>query len=133
MSNGGGIRHKLALLAVLIAVVALPAVSQAQSTDDGAITTGDADADALIAEIERVNADMVAARGQFRSDRLDPDVLLDVTGREPDDILEWVASETRWLPYEGALRGGRGVLMDRSGSSLDRALLLADLLERTGL
>ena len=133
LSNGGGVRHKLVLVTTLIAVVALPAVSQAQSADGGANTTGDPDADALIAEIERVNANMVEARGQFRSDRLDPDVLLDEIGRDPDDILAWVTSETRWLPYEGALRGASGVLMDRSGSSLDRALLLADLLERTGL
>lgn len=134
VSNGGA-RHKLAsaLAAGLLAAMLLPAAAHAQDSGTGAITTGDAEADALIAEIERVTAQMVEAREQLRSDRLDPEVLLDAIGREPDAILEWVAAETRWLPYAGVLRGAGGVLMDRSGSSLDRALLLADLLARAGL
>ncbi len=132
-ANGGGIRYKLALVTTLIAMAVLPAVSQAQDSAGGSITTGDPDADAIIADIERVTADLVEVKEQLRSDRLDPDVVLDTIGADPDGILEWVASETRWLPYEGALRGPRGVLMDRSGSSLDRALLLADLLGRAGL
>lgn len=131
-SNGGSARLKLALVMGL-AVSVLPTVAQGQDSDGGTITTGDPQADALIADIERVTAEFVEAREQFRSDRLDADALLDTIGREPDAILDWVAQETRWLPYEGALRGARGVLMDRSGSSLDRALVVADLLERSGL
>lgn len=53
-------------------------------------------------------------------------------GEEPVVIFNWVRDETRWLPYAGALRGAEGVLLDRSGSSLDRALLLAALLEEAG-
>jgi len=120
-------------VAVLVVVAMLPALAHAQDTGGGTIATGDPDADALIAEIERVTAGIVEVKEQLHSDHLDPDALLDTIGRNPSGILEWVATETRWLPYEGALRGARGVLMDRSGSSLDRALLLADLLERSGL
>ena len=40
--------------------------------------------------------------------------------------------ETTWVPYQGALRGAVGVLMDRKGNSLDRALLLAALLRTAG-
>lgn len=46
-------------------------------------------------------------------------------------MYAWVRDETRWLPYAGALRGADGVMHDRMGSSLDRALLLAELLERS--
>lgn len=53
-------------------------------------------------------------------------------GEVPLEIFEWVRDETRWLPYAGALRGAEGVLLDRSGSSLDRALLLVALLEEAG-
>ncbi len=61
-----------------------------------------------------------------------PNKLLAVTGNDEQAILAWVKSQTRILPYVGSLRGASGVLMDRAGNSLDRSLLLADLLRRTG-
>lgn len=53
-------------------------------------------------------------------------------GESPEALFAWVRDNTRLLNYQGALRGGRGTLMDRSGSHLDRALLLAELLESAG-
>ncbi|AMD02308.1 transglutaminase domain-containing protein [Halomonas chromatireducens] len=53
-------------------------------------------------------------------------------GVEPRALFEWVRDETRWLPYAGELRGADGVMQDRMGSSLDRALLLAALMEEAG-
>lgn len=50
---------------------------------------------------------------------------------DPMAMYAWVRDETRWLPYSGALRGADGMMQDRMGSSLDRALLLAALLERS--
>ncbi|MBD3894792.1 hypothetical protein IEI94_02860 [Halomonas sp. ML-15] len=50
----------------------------------------------------------------------------------PEALFEWVRDETRWLPYAGELRGAQGVMQDRMGSSLDRALLLAALMEEAG-
>ena len=50
-------------------------------------------------------------------------------GDDPDALFAWVRDHTRLLPYQGALRGAPGTLLDRSGSHLDRALLLAALLE----
>jgi len=52
-----------------------------------------------------------------------------VIGDDPAALFAWVRDHTRLLPYQGALRGGLGTLLDRSGSHLDRALLLAALLE----
>ena len=65
-------------------------------------------------------------------DRWDPEYVVDVLGREPQRLFDWVRASTDWVPYRGVLRGPSGVLMDREGSSLDRALLLATLLEKAG-
>lgn len=53
-------------------------------------------------------------------------------GDDVEALFDWVREETRWLPYQGALRGAHGVLIDGYGSHLDRALLLAELLEAAG-
>ena len=53
-------------------------------------------------------------------------------GSEPDVLRDWVRANTRWLPYTGALQGAQGVLLSRQGNSLDRALLLAALLDAAG-
>jgi hypothetical protein len=65
-------------------------------------------------------------------DRWDPAYVVALVGRSPDSLYHWVQDNTTWIPYRGTLRGPVGVLMDRQGNSLDRALLLADLLQRAG-
>jgi hypothetical protein len=65
-------------------------------------------------------------------DSWDPEWLARQLGGNPDTLLAWVRTHTRWIPYHGALRGASGVLQDRLGNSLDRALLLASLLEHSG-
>src|ERR1041385_3599271 len=53
-------------------------------------------------------------------------------GPNPEKAFAWVRDHTAFVPYRGALRGPVGVLMDRSGNSLDRSLLLARLLQIGG-
>lgn len=53
-------------------------------------------------------------------------------GKDPRAHFEWVRDHTWWAPYRGLLRGSKGVMLDRVGSSLDRAVLLGDLLRRAG-
>jgi hypothetical protein len=65
-------------------------------------------------------------------DRWDPAYVVEQIGRDPDQLRGWVQASTTWLPYRGVLRGATGVLMDRQGNSLDRAILLASLLEYAG-
>jgi hypothetical protein len=65
-------------------------------------------------------------------DRWDPEYVVGSVGRNPDSLFAWVRDSTTWIPYLGCLRGPVGVLMDRQGNDLDRALLLADLLQRAG-
>ncbi|TVM05407.1 MAG: hypothetical protein FMJ08_09390 [Halomonas sp.] len=64
--------------------------------------------------------------------RLEVDAAQQALGDDPDKLFEWVRDQTRWLPYAGELRGANGVMQDRMGSSLDRALLLAALMENAG-
>ena len=67
---------------------------------------------------------------------LEPEDLVDrVLGKTADDVdalTEWVSRSVCWLPYHGALRGPRGVLIERRGNSLDQSLLLAASIAATG-
>jgi hypothetical protein len=65
-------------------------------------------------------------------DTFDLQGVVDEVGREPAKLFRWVRDETYLVPYRGELRGPMGVLMDRLGNSLDRALLLSALLRLTG-
>ena len=65
-------------------------------------------------------------------DRWDPAYVVARVGRDPDALASWVRGQTTWIPYTGVLRGPVGVLLDRQGNSLDRALLLAALLKEAG-
>src|SRR5882724_2295615 len=65
-------------------------------------------------------------------DTFDPQAVIQKVGNDPVKLFEWVRDQTSYVPYRGSLRGPIGVLMDRNGNSLDRALLLARLLSLTG-
>ncbi len=75
--------------------------------------------------LEAISAEV--PRGTF-----DPQAIVEKAGRDPAKLFEWVRDETLWVPYQGELRGPAGVLMDRVGNSLDRSLLLAELLRLAG-
>lgn len=65
-------------------------------------------------------------------DTFDSTAVIAKVGKDPVKLFEWVRDNTWWVPYQGCLRGSTGVLMDRIGSSLDRSLLLAELLRQSG-
>jgi hypothetical protein len=65
-------------------------------------------------------------------DHWDPKYVEAQLGRDPARTFAWVRDHTYWIPYHGILRGPVGVLMDRQGDSLDRALLLATMLKDEG-
>ena len=50
-----------------------------------------------------------------------------------DKIFRYVADEIRYEPYAGILRGAAGTLAARAGNSVDKALLLAALLDASGI
>jgi len=95
-------------------------------------TLNEVEADELIEEIKRAAAEAQGVLEDRMSDHLFTDPVLDASAYEAELLLEWVIARTRWTPYEGILRGSDGVLMDRRGNTLDRALLLTRLLEDAG-
>src|SRR5437879_6310605 len=83
-------------------------------------------------EMERAFKALEAAEKEIPRDTFDPKAIVDKVGRDPVKLFEWVRDNTYWVPYQGCLRGHIGVPMDRLGSSLDRSLLLAELLRVAG-
>ncbi len=49
--------------------------------------------------------------------------------RDPEAASEWIQENLTFDPYEGTLRASRGALFSMGGNSLDRALLLAEILD----
>jgi hypothetical protein len=72
------------------------------------------------------------AAKEIPRDTFDPQVIVNKVGRDPIKLFEWVRDNTYLVPYRGSLRGPIGVLMDRMGNSLDRALLLCKLMAIAG-
>jgi hypothetical protein len=80
----------------------------------------------LFVQVESI--DRLVPRETFDLDHVAAQV-----GRDPVKLHTWVREHITWVPYRGSLRGPRGTLMDHSGNSLDRALLLVRLLEVNGV
>ena len=112
-----------------LAETAAPAGS---GVDAAAVQTAGFVPDVKVADLGRL-ADLIAAgaRELTRTD-FDPATMAAVQGKDPEQLFGWVRDNTWWVPYRGVLRGSRGVLLDRVGNSLDRAILLGDLLRRAG-
>lgn len=75
---------------------------------------------------------VVAEANELPRAEFDPAALANTLGKDPQAHFEWVRDHTWWAPYRGLLRGSKGVMLDRVGSNLDRAVLLGDLLRRSG-
>lgn len=84
------------------------------------------------ADLDRTFTAMRRALQSLPRETFDVEVRAAQVGADPERAFAWVRDETRWIAYAGALRGARGVLLDRMGSHMDRALLLARLLESGG-
>lgn len=86
----------------------------------------------LAAGLQERLDNLAKAERQLPHDTFDTASVIEQAGRDPARLEAWVRQRTAWVPYQGALRGARGVLMDRVGNSLDRSLLLAELLRSAG-
>ena len=54
-------------------------------------------------------------------------------GNDLQKIFRFVQDEIRYEPYAGALRGAKGTIAGRTGNSADQSLLLAALLDASGI
>jgi len=86
----------------------------------------------LQGEIRRLGEHAEALLKAFPETTGDPLAVVLGSEMSPGGLGDWVASNTVLRAYRGSLRGARGVLADRQGNSLDRALLLAEMLSLAG-
>ena len=114
---------------VFVTLGGVPRVAAAQAAQRKANARS---VEQLALQLEHALATIEAGESESPRDRWDPAYVVEHTGREHEALFAWVRDNTRWVPYRGLLKGARGVLMDRVGSSLDRAVLLATLLREAG-
>lgn len=74
-----------------------------------------------------------AAHNRMPRDTFDIEAVAKPLRGDVSGAHRWVRDHTTWAPYHGVLRGAEGVLMDRVGNTLDRALLLSGLLRANGI
>ena len=86
----------------------------------------------LADKMEKMFKALEAAQREIPRETFDPKAIVTKVGKDPRKLFEWVRDNTYLVPYQGALRGHIGLLMDRLGNSLDRALLLGELLNEAG-
>jgi len=109
---------------------------QAQATDatlaPGQARMSEQEANEAIDRLKEIATDAENWARAFPSSHLRLEPVLEQCDYDPVKIFQWIGTETVWVPYQGSLRGARGVLMDRRGNSLDRSHLLAQLLLEAG-
>lgn len=86
----------------------------------------------LADKLERLFNALEEAVQELPRDTFDPEAIIEKIGNNSIKLFEWVRDNTYLVPYRGSLRGPIGVLMDRLGNSLDRALLLHELIDLAG-
>lgn len=106
----------------------------AAATRDLAMVVGAPGATAPSGERMGKAIDALAGAMQASSrEAWDPAAVVASVGNDRVGLFTWVRDHTAFVPYRGSLRGATGVLMDRVGNSLDRALLLSALYKAAGI
>ncbi len=93
---------------------------------------GEEEIHAALGELENMYEQLEEWRDELDKKSFSPEALVDEVGSHMDTLYQWVRDNTLLVPYRGTFRGPGGVLMDRVGNSLDRALLLNELLYEAG-
>ncbi|MGB6864957.1 MAG: hypothetical protein WBE11_04640 [Candidatus Aminicenantaceae bacterium] len=91
------------------------------------------DLDQVSAKIEDLLDELESSVETDFTKILSIDSILEKIGTEnPEELFVWVRDNTYFVPYQGVLRGDKGVLMDKLGNSLDRSILLYETLIEAG-
>lgn len=71
-------------------------------------------------------------RGELKRERFEPEARVESADYDLETLVDFVRDEIAFHPYAGTLRGAAGTLRARAGSSLDQALLLAQMIRTAG-
>lgn len=108
-----------AVIAVLVAPPAAADDADVVAAFESRLSSLEADASALSSvEYDAAGVSIGALAAQLRTAQA---------------CVDWVSENTTLDPYVGVLRSARGALFSRGGNSLDRSLLLGELLEAQGI
>ena len=128
--------HSIRIIVILFIFLFLfcssPGFNSAQSTTSQGLELTEEETSQVLKGLERLNRAILQASQEIPRETFDPQAVLYAIGENPNSLFEWIKDETVLVPYQGILRGSIGVLMDRCGNSLDRALLLHELLRLSG-
>ena len=103
-----------------------------QVTASESLELTDEEIDLVLEGLKKLNQAILQAYQEIPRDTFDPQAVVDIVGEDRESLFDWVRDETVLISYQGCLRGPAGVLMERRGNSLDRALLLHELLRLAG-
>lgn len=123
---------RLTALALSFVLVMQPLASAAPPASPAAGSEEEKAFERLVHDYESAYSLLEGALPEIPRDTFDPGVIVNQAQGEPTRLFRWVRDNTWLTPYRGQLRSDAGVLMDRLGNSLDRAMLLHRLLELAG-
>ena len=123
---------RLTALALSFVLVMQPLASAAPPASPAAANEEERAFDRLAQDFESTCALLESALPGIPRDTFAPEAIAEQAQGEPTRLFRWVRDNTWLTPYRGLLRSDAGVLMDRLGNSLDRAVLLHRLLELAG-
>lgn len=93
---------------------------------------GEEEISAAVGHLENMYEQLEDVKDELDKTSFSAEAVVDEVGSDSQALYKWIKENTLLVPYKGSLRGAKGVLMDRLGNSLDRALLLYELLYKAG-
>lgn len=123
---------RLTAFALSFVLVMQPLASAASSASPAAANEEERAFDRLMQDFESTCTLLESELPGIPKDTFAPEAVAEQAQGEPTRLFRWVRDNTWLMPYRGLLRSDAGVLMDRLGNSLDRAMLLHRLLELAG-
>lgn len=132
MNNGSGILTEVICILLSITLIFSPVAFAVENPVPPQTNDEGLDLEKFARDYEKAAELIEDLLPQIPCDTFDLNVIVEQAHSEPTRLFKWVRDNTYLVPYRGLLRSGQGVLMDRVGNSLDRAMLLFQLLEKAG-